>query len=166
MRSFVWVLCAAAVWSAPAPDRPPLCRALTARDPALCGATPNCRQFYHQALFSKAFVAGAGDARARCLTMFAQEDGAIPSKTAKAACGKLLKSDVKGACTALRAGARQSKDFTLKDCETELAMLLGDGRVCPKIPEDARGLCEGIAALKSGEGCAEQPYCAALRTAP
>lgn len=145
-------------------------RALAQADPGQCaGAHPLCRHFYLQGRFSKAFFAGSPEAGPACAAMLASEGGAVPPALGAKACAALIRKDISGACALLRGGVAVSSAFTLKSCEDDFRMFLGVDGACVKIPDDARGLCRGIAVLRrsgnpGGEvACRKDPWCRALQ---
>ena len=101
--------------------------------------------------------------------MFAAEGGVIAASLGAKACAALMRKDVPETCALLRGGVKESPAFTLKTCEEDLRMFLGESGACLKIPADARGLCRGIAALRriktpaGADACRRDPYCRALQ---
>lgn len=145
-------------------------RALALVDPGQCGGAHRlCRHFYLQGRFSKAFFTGSPEAAPACEAMLASEGGAIPADLGAKACAALIRKDIPGACALLRGGVTESAEFTLKTCEDDFRMFLGEDGACRNIPGDARGLCRGIAALRrigtpGGEdACLREPWCRALQ---
>jgi len=145
-------------------------RALALDDAAQCGnGHPLCRHFYLQGRFSKALFARSAQTQSSCEAMFASEGGAITAELGARACGALVRRDLPKACALLRGGVKESADFTLKTCEDDFRMFLGEAGACLKMPADAQGLCRGIAALRriktaaGASACRREPYCRALQ---
>ncbi len=135
------------------------CRALALSDPSQCaGAHPLCGHFYLQGVFAKERTQKA------CEAMLASEHGAIAAPAGAKACAALVRRKPAKACAILRAEVKDTPSFSLKTCDDDFRMFLGEPGVCAKMPADAQDFCRGVAALrrKKKDLCLAEPYCRAL----
>lgn len=143
------------------------CRALALSDPRQCdapGAHTLCGHFYLQGVFAKAALSRSPRAQRACEAVFASEGGAVPATLGAKACASLIRRKYSEGCALLRAEVKDSASFSLKTCEDDFRMFLGEDGACVKMPADAQDFCRGVAALraKTKGACRREPYCRAL----